>query len=123
MRSWLISRKPGPLVVEGVFAAHGEVLIEQLADRGESSLLADLSLGSWQSHQAASELACQLGLPLALPEDWNPMMPGEELCSYADKIGLSIDSEAAGDRTIRHTLGLASRIAAAVCQVWMAVRK
>src|SRR5690349_13386562 len=103
MRSWLVSRKPGPLVLEGVFACHGELLIEQLAARGASWLLADLSLGSWQSHQAASEFGLQLGLSLALPEDWNPITPGEELCSYADTIGQSIDSEAAGDRVIRHT--------------------
>src|SRR5688572_13360284 len=96
-----ITRTPGKLALEGVRAATLEALMASLQPLAEVSswVAADLSLGAWRSHQAASELGNQLGLelgPTARPADTRSAIAGES--GHAHVIGAGIDAETRGDR-------------------------
>jgi tetratricopeptide (TPR) repeat protein len=124
-----LHRRFEPPRLDGLQADSLESILQGVSDLGAPPeiLCADLSLGAWQSHQVATELASQLGL--ALPETQTPVherppraferwvaegfpedLLAEVLSTSADSIGRWIDAEAQGDRGRRRCLELARRI-------------
>lgn len=79
-------------------------------------LLVDLSLGAWRGHEAARQLADQLGLVPSLPHPRPATDVGEPgaLPRYAERISVGIDVEAAGNPGRRAATSLADQVMAAL---------
>jgi tetratricopeptide (TPR) repeat protein len=74
-------------------------------------IVSDLSLGSWRSHQVATEFFEQLDLPpVGRPTAGNTTKDRFFPASLADAIGAWIDLETKGDRTVLGALEIASRM-------------
>ncbi len=99
------------LALEGVRAA---TLSEFLRHAGEvgSWAVADLSLGAWRGHQAAREVAVQLGVPPPKHDAAPPVsdFESDSMLSYADVVGQWIDEEGTGDRAVLEALDWARSI-------------
>lgn len=82
----------------------------------ERCLLVDLSLGAWRGHEAARQLADQLGLTPCLPHPrpaTEVAQPGTLPC-YAEQISVGIDVEAGGDPGTQAAALLADQVMAAL---------
>lgn len=98
------ARHPGRLHFTGIRAGG----LRSLASASGGLLAADISLGAWRSHQIASELCAQLGLPDGAAG------PAEARADRAgvprSKIGRLIDTETRGDRITLDALRLAALV-------------
>jgi tetratricopeptide (TPR) repeat protein len=121
-RRAFISRRPGPLVLKGVFAPTADELLRVFGEQqGTGDLLvSDLSLGAWLGHQSASEISLQLNLTGG---DSGQDALRQLQCStargvtdHADTIGVVIDVESGGSRIIRDSLLYAQRVIGAVSE-------
>ena len=101
------------LVLEGVRCATLSELLRQIHPIRHWAV-ADLSLGAWRGHQAARDIAAQLGAP---PPDspTSSGISGDSISalSYADVVGQWIDQESRGDRAVLESLEWIRRIHAA----------
>ena len=99
-------RDAGPVRLAGLRAATLAELAAGLRDRwpGHGLVAADLSLGAWRPHQAATEVCEQLGLRLEPSPSAVPATGG------AESVALLIDRETAGDATVRAALLAAARV-------------
>jgi hypothetical protein len=117
MRTASITRDPGPVVLDGIRAPTLAALRSALAALGAEvmPIVADLSLGAWRSHQAACEFCIQLGLgsPLRAQPVPKATTTGAAPPSHGDLVGIRIDAESRGDRTLLDALDLATRVVAA----------
>ena len=106
-----IARRHGPLELEGVRAPTLDAFRREFAPAlaEQRLVVADLSLGAWQSHQAATETAAQLGVELASAEPAEPDPLAER--SFAGVIGAFIDLEGEGDTSTLAALAHAERVA------------
>jgi tetratricopeptide (TPR) repeat protein len=129
-----LNRRFEPPRLDGLQADSLASLLQGVSDLGAPPeiLCADLSLGAWQSHQVATELAWQLGFALPAPETSAAFDPPSQaferwvregypeellveiLLDSAESIGGWIDSEALGDRGRRRSLELARRVLGAL---------
>src|SRR5689334_23324948 len=114
LRTAFITRDPGPIVLDGVRAPTLAALHSALdgLDVGPAPIVADLSLGAWRSHQVACEFCIQLGLGSPLRAQPVPQSPptGAAPPSHGDLVGIRIDAESRGDRTLLDALDLATRV-------------
>lgn len=80
---------------------------------------ADLSLGSWRSHQVACELSLQLGLgqPWGRQRAIRPPQPGHSIIRYAGVLAAGVDSEAQGDQRWLAAVDALQRISVALAKV------
>ena len=102
------TRDPGQLHLTGIRSAG----LRKITSAGGGLLAADLSLGAWRSHQIASELCAQLGLPAAATEA--APASADSFGVPQSKIGRLIDAETLGDRITLDALRLAARVQEAV---------
>ena len=108
-----IIRRPGPLRFEGITASTLKSLQAFACDRAleldSEAVFADLSLGAWQGHAAAADMALQLGIP------WQTTSADtlQPFTSSARIIARMIDNEALGNEGIIRALDLAGRIRSA----------
>ncbi|WP_437587677.1 hypothetical protein [Sorangium sp. So ce1000] len=105
-----LTRDPGPLRLEGIRGADLRSLASDLTGAQGRLVVADMSLGSWRSHQIASELCAQLGLP---EPDVGPP-PAGGAGGPSSRIGRLIDSDTRGDRATADALRLATEVRDAV---------
>jgi hypothetical protein len=113
-----ITRDPDPVVLDGIRVPTLAALRTALDDLGAGSapIIADLSLGAWRSHQVACEFCFQLGLgsPLRAHPVTKATTTGAAPPSHGDLVGIRIDAESKGDRTLLDALDLATRVTGAV---------
>lgn len=109
-----ISRDPGPLILEGIYAATLASLLRTLGHTATDIAVADLSLGAWRAHHVASEFCTQLGLtPLESAKRLiHNIMSASDTPDLYDDIGVRIDAETSGDRSTLIALDLATQVAA-----------
>jgi len=112
-------RSPGTLRVDAVPPMRiGEILATVPVRARSRVLAADLTLGSWRSHQVARDMAAQLGFE-ATPQQ--VPLGIDAASSYADFIGWAIDREAEGALDLHHSLCAARAVAAAATKTGTAL--
>jgi tetratricopeptide (TPR) repeat protein len=98
----------------GIYAATLATLQKSIAQHfpmssNKNMIFADLSLGAWQTHQVATEFCKQMGIVANFKEVQN-LSSLQTFPCYADIIGVGVDAEAMGDRSITAALSLATQV-------------
>jgi hypothetical protein len=115
-----MSERPVPKRTVCLRGVHAETLagLRQHCESAEIHwrAAADLSLGSWRSHQAAAELSLQLGLDQSWCRRRNlrPPRSGSSIIRYADVLAAGVDAEAQGEQRWLTAVEVLQRISVAL---------